>query len=464
MGTELLLLLIGLAFGAETIEEAALVAVLDDRQPVVQVARAELARAAGARLGAAGAFDLKLKGKADSAVAGYYDWSAVEIAAEQQIPGWGARVGAGYRASEGALPVYYAERETAVQGEVFASLSVPLLRDGFTDAGRAAITMAEADLGGAAARARALQVQLQREALAAYWGWVAAVAKLGVAEEQAALAVARDAAVRARVSQGDLPPVAVTDNQRALFERQAEVAAQRQKVQQSAAKLSVYWRGPDGAPRSPGVDEAPARPAPPDGAARATALMERLPSLLAARPEITEIDALIEQLDAELRLARAQRLPGLDVVGSAARGFGGDDKALTQPELVLGLRLDAPAQQRKARGKLDELEAKRLSVQQKRRLMLDKAAAEAQGAFAAVEGTAAAWALARQGAEAAEALAVAERRRFEAGDTDLLTVYLREQAAGKAAGEVAEALSAWHVALADLDAALAITAAAPLQP
>lgn len=464
MGTELLLLLTGLAFGAETIEEAALVAVLDDRQPIVQLARAELARAAGARLGAAGAFDLKLKGKADSAVAGYYDWSAVEIAAEQQIPGWGARVGAGYRASDGQLPVYYAERETAVQGEVFASLSVPLLRDGFTDAGRAAITMAEADLGGAAARARALQVQLQREALAAYWGWVAAVAKLEVAEQQAALATARDAAVRARVSQGDLPPVAITDNQRALFERQADVAAQRQKVQQSAAKLSVYWRGPDGAPRSPGADAAPARPAPPDGAARAAALMERLPSLLAARPEIAEIDALIAQLDAELRLARAQRLPGLDVVGSAARGFGGDDKALTQPELVVGLRLDAPAQQRKARGKLDELEAKRISMQQKRRLMLDKAAAEAQAAFAAVEGTAAAWSLARQGAEAAEALAAAERRRFEAGDTDLLTVYLREQAAGKAAGEVAEALSAWHVALADLDAALAITAAAPLQP
>ena len=123
MGTELLLLLLGVALGAETIEEAALVAVLDDRQPVVQVARAELARAAGARLGAAGAFDVKIKGKADSAVAGYYDWSAVEIAAEQQIPGWGARVGAGSRASDGPLPVYYAERETAVQGEIFASLS-----------------------------------------------------------------------------------------------------------------------------------------------------------------------------------------------------------------------------------------------------------------------------------------------------------------------------------------------------
>jgi len=186
--------------------------------------------------------------------------------------------------------------------------------------------------------------------------------------------------------------------------------------------------------------------------------------LLAGRPEIAEIDAVIEQIDAEIRLARAQRLPGLDVVGSAARGLGGGDKALIQPEVVLGLRLDAPAQQRKARGKLDELEAKRMAVQQKRRLLLDKAAAEAQGAFAAVEGTAAAWSLAGQGAEAAQALAAAERRRFEAGDTDLLTVYLREQAAGKAAGEVAEALSAWHVALADLDAALAIAAAPPLQP
>ena len=462
MASELVWLLIRLCHAADPLDEHELISVLDARQPAVQIAEAELARADGARLGAAGGYDVKVKAKADTAVLGYYAWSAAEAGVEQQIPGWGLRLGAGYRQSSGELPVYYAERQTVEQGELFASLAVPVLRGGPTDELRAGIAVAEAGRDVAAARARLLQVELQREARAAYWGWVAAAAKLRIAEQQVTLADSRDSAIRSRVERGDLPPIAAVDNQRAVFERRAEVAAQQQKLQQTAAKLSLYWRDADGVPVVPAHDAAPLAPQPPSVEPGGVDLDAALVQIATARPELAELDAALRQIDAELKLARTERLPGLDLVGAAAQGIGGGYGAGAKPELIVGMRFDAAAQQRKARGKSEELVAKRAAIEHKRRLVLDKAQADLRSAAAAVQGTAAAWDLARQGAAAADALAEAERRRFVAGDTDLLTVYLREQAAGKAAGEVADALSAWHIALAELDAAQARAAAAPL--
>ena len=445
---------------AAPLEEGALIDVLDGRQPAVQMVAAELDRAAGQALGAAGTFDLKIKSKADSAIAGAYDWAAVEVAAEQQLPAYGALLSVGWRTGQGELPIYYLDKQTTEGGELFMGLVLPILEGGRTDAGRTSIGVAAEEQRAAQARARIVQIELQAAARTAYWSWVASVAKLRVAEELLVVAESRASAIQARIDGGDLPPLAALDNRRAVLERAAEVANLRQKVRQSAVKLSLYWRDPTGAPLPPDDADAPGSPAPP------TPEHEPVEALLAEaeqrRPEINELDALVKQIDAQLLLAKTERAPSLDLVGRAAQDLGEGDAKLQKPELVVGLRLESPVQLRKARGKIDELEAKRASLVAKQRLARDKIRAEVLSAMATVEATAAAYRFAQEGAAAATQLADGERARFSAGDTELLTVYLREQSSAKAAGDRVDALATWHSALAELDAAVGRCAASPL--
>ena len=458
----LLVLGLGLSAAAHAapLTEAEVVSALDARQPAIQIVTAELARARGQQLGAAGTFDTKIKGKADSAVAGGYDWRSVELAAEQQLPLYGALLSAGWRTGQGSLPIYYAEKQTNAGGELFVGLVLPLLEGGRTDPGRTAIDVAAQEQRAAAARARLVQVELQAQARTAYWAWTAAAAKLIVEQELLSAAEARDAAIQVRIARGDLAPIAGIDNQRAVLERRAEVALLTQKVRQSAIKLSLYWRDASGAPQVVTATEAPADPEPPrQGHAPVAELIE---AALATRPEITELDVILAQLDAEIRLAKNQRAPSLDLVGRGSQDLGAGDDKLGKPELIVGVRLESPIQQRKVRGKLEELEAKRQSVASKQRLARDKVRAEVTAALAAVEATAEAYVYAEQAADAARAMAEGERARFGAGDTDLLTVYLREQSLAKAIGGRVDAMAAWHTALAGLDAAVGAAEAAPL--
>lgn len=456
-------LLLGLwsgATSAATLEESELIAVLDGRQPAVQMIAAELDRASGQALGAAGTFDLKLKSKADTMVTGAYDWTAVELAAEQQLPAYGALLSVGWRSGQGELPIYYLEKQTTAGGELFMGLVLPLLEGGRTDGGRTAIQVAAAEQRAAAARARIVQIELQAAARTVYWTWVASVAKLRVAEELLSVAETRNAAIQARIDRGDLAPITALDNRRAVLERATEVANLRQKVRQSAVKLSLYWRDAAGAPQPPEETDAPRAPGAP--VAEHEPLDALLQEATERRPEMAELEALIRQIDAQLRLARTERAPTLDLVGRAAQDLGEGDQKLQKPELMVGVRLESPVQLRKARGKVEELEAKRASLLAKQTLARDKIRAEVLSAIAEVEATAAAYRYATEGAEAAAQIAEGERTRFTAGDTELLTVFLREQSSAKAAGDRVDALATWHSALAALDAAVGRCAAAPL--
>jgi len=223
-------------------------------------------------------------------------------------------------------------------------------------------------------------------------------------------------------------------------------------VAQSALKLSLYLRDPEGVPRVVTEREAPLLPEPPSGEPPSVEAL--LASARAGRPELREARQQLAQIEAEIRLARAEVLPSVDLMGRLAQDLGEGTEKQEKMEMGLGVQLKTSPIQRKARGKLEELIAKRAASEQKLRLVEDKIAVEVGAARAAVLATATAWGLAAEGAAASIALAEAERERFAAGDTDLLSVYLREQAMGKAIGEQVEALAAWHIALADLDAAI----------
>ncbi len=135
-------LLLAAAAVAAPLGSAEVLASLDERHPVIAAATQELARASALRLQALGAWDVKVKGKIenydDDATA--WDRSDVEFSLPTRL--YGARIEGGYALGTGDLPSYYGEKKTSKQGELYAALSVPLLRGGWVDPERTQLAVA----------------------------------------------------------------------------------------------------------------------------------------------------------------------------------------------------------------------------------------------------------------------------------------------------------------------------------
>jgi outer membrane protein TolC len=127
----------------------------------------------------------------------------------------------------------------------------------------------------------------------------------------------------------------------------------------------------------------------------------------------------------------------------------------SQAELEAGVLIAVPLQRREALGKLQTARGKLAQLAAKRRLMEQTIVAQVQNYRTALAANYSALLQAKRGAQLAEEMAVAERTRLERGDSDILTVNLREIAAFDAELLAIDAAAEYHIAKAQLDAATA---------
>lgn len=125
-------------------------------------------------------------------------------------------------------------------------------------------------------------------------------------------------------------------------------------------------------------------------------------------------------------------------------------------ELEAGLMVNVPPQRRKAKGQLTSLEATRAQLAEKRRLSEDKIRTDITFAFAAIK---AAYERVRRTTDArdlADYMAEVEREKFNAGESDLLKVALREEKAAESASKAIDAQLEYQLGLAQLRTATGI--------
>ena len=118
--------------------------------------------------------------------------------------------------------------------------------------------------------------------------------------------------------------------------------------------------------------------------------------------------------------------------------------------------VDVPLQRRKAKGKLTSLEAKRAQLAEKRRLSEDKIRTDIAIAFAAVRAAFERVQRTTEARDLANYMAEVEREKFDAGESDLLKVALREEKAAESAGKAIDAQLEYQLGLAQLRAATGI--------
>lgn len=423
--------------------------------PLLQSALFERNIAAGRQLEAVGAYDLKLKGASEHGPTGFYETYRNNVGLVQPLY-CGGEAFAGYRIGRGSFEPWYRERQTNAGGEFKAGIAIPLCQDRTIDPRRADLWRSGFERQLVEPAIQAELIGFVQEAGYAYWEWVAAGAKLEIADRVLQLADDRTERIEQQVEQGLLDPPELTDNNRLIAERRAKRADALRKLDVSAVKLSLYLRDAQGNPVVPPREWLPEFPEP--APIRDEDLPFDIQVALQQRPEIAVIGFVQQQLEVDRAQAQNLYLPDVDAVISGSQDMGEptskkDDK--DEFELEAGLYVEVPLQRRKALGKLQAAEGKLSQLHAKRRMVADKISADVQSAYAALSAAYEQYMQARQAVELAEDLAQRERRSFELGASDLLKVTLREQYAAEAAEKTVEAQLLYFRTRADYRAALA---------
>jgi outer membrane protein TolC len=272
----------------------------------------------------------------------------------------------------------------------------------------------------------------------AYWVWQEARNTLLIQQQLVTLASQRVAQVESRATKGDLPLVDVLEAKQTLQRRQvARTKATESLLKQGYQLLWFLWPTTDQWPTL--ATQLTQLEMPPlqsqwltytmPKVVQPTAVTENVLHALLHRPEL-EQQALTKQLKTlDLSLAKTQLLPKLDAIISpgyqvGANGIGGTLKA--------GLSFSVPLRNRTALGKvrlatvdLATVDVKTQMLLQDIHLKLETLAMQWQQGWQQAQQAYEAW-------QQSEALAVAERRRFELGDSTLFLLNRRESDAAMA--------------------------------
>lgn len=440
----------------ETIQLSDVILSVLNTFPLVQAAALQFDVAQGQVLSAEGAFDTKLKSSSENGPLGFYETYRHSAGAVQPLA-YGGEVFGGYRVGRGVFQPWYQERQTNEGGEFKAGISVPLSRNVDIDSRRAGVRKANLALSAADPQFRSQVIRTIQAGSNAYWQWVAAAAQRRIAKKVLALATTRNEGLEEEVKAGEKGEPVLKDNRRSILSREAKLIDARRKLQQSGAKLSIFLRTPTGEPIVPPEDRVPDFPVPD---APSQGWLSRLTQqALQLRPELRELDLAVERLDVELAQAGNDLLPNVDAVFVGSQDMGeatSTKRDKSEFELEASLLVDVPLQRRKARGKLASLEAKRAQVAQKRRLTADRIQADIAVAFAAIQAAYQRVERTREARELADFMVGVETEKFKAGQSNLLSVALREEQAAEAASKAVDALLEYQLGKAALRAAAGI--------
>lgn len=436
---------------------------VDRHYPPLLAALQDRVLAAADVLVASGRFDLSLKSGYEGDYLGKYRNDVYRAGVEQATQFQGMTYFAGYQLGRGEFASYDGKLQTDLGGEYKAGVRVPLFRDRAIDSRRADLQKAligrrVADLGVDQQRLVIIQLATRR-----YYDWVAAGQRYNVAKAVLQVAEQRDGQLREAARLGQIPAIDVTDNQRAILTRRAQVIEAERALQQASIELSLFYRDSTGSPVLPPVERLPSSfPAARD--IDEQRLRDDIELALKRRPEIQRFREQRNQVEVDRKLAQNQLLPNIDFSLSFTSQLGERRVGRGPNDLVAALVFDLPAQRRVAKGRDLSALARIEQFDQRERFARDQVEAEVRDAYSALKTAYDRARVLREEVEVARQLEVAERVRFELGEGNLFLVNLREQATYETELREVAALTEYFRALALYEFAIAEAMSRPRKP
>ncbi len=386
--------------------------------PLIEEANLKFQASSGELTASEGAFDHKLIFKSRSRIENQYDNQYFETTIERQTALKGINLLAGHRQGAGNFPLYDGKYKTSSGGEIFAGLSVPVLRNFQTDEFRTNLKIKQIENKQASEQLKLKKIIYVHKALSLYYKWVLETQKLKINKENYELAKNRQEMILKRVRAGDLEKIKLTDNMRAMERREGDLIKNEVDINKIRTELSLYVRDQKGNPMllpSEAMPELILKT--PEGPLPVSSTINN------PRLEILRLEK--EKLNAELAFFDQSKLPGLNLELIGAKELS--PNAAYDPEsLQFGVKFDLPLENRKAEGKsvafvykVKALERETDYVQQQLQQQFDffvNASSQSKDR----------WEVTSREFENSKKMAVAEKSRWAQGASDLFMVNLRE--------------------------------------
>jgi outer membrane protein TolC len=406
------------------------------------------------QLGADGAFDLMLRAEAFDRLTGFNDGGAVRAQATQPLQPFGAQIYGGYTLSDGRLPTSSSSFNTNEFGRFNVGALFSLLRDRDIDPRRFALEDSRLATSQARLDVMLVQLNVQQEALRAYWRWVAAGEEIRVFEELLEIAEARQIGLTREVGEGARARIALTENEQNLLRRRTLLEQARRDFKIAANSLGFFLRNSAGTMIVPTREQLPdldkLQPVAPVKALLARPINE----IVQQRPELETFRLALERAANRVELRRNDLQPRLDASVEVSQGFGdpasptGDTTGAT-----VGVTFTVPLQRREARGRLQRAEAELRETELRQRRITDQIATDLGNIIENLEAALKIADLADAEVKQANAMVQAERTRFRLGAGEFFLVNAREETAANARISAIRAQLAGRLAEASYNAA-----------
>lgn len=385
------------------------------------IQEAELkAKAADAELTSAqGAFDHKLIFKSRNKIEDKYDNQYFETTIERQTAFGGTSLVAGHRQGLGNFAAYDGKYATSGAGEIFAGLSVPVLRNLRTDEYRTNLRIKELEKKQAELETHLKKMIYLHKALSVYYKWVLETLKLKINKEVLELAIKRHEMIEKKFRAGDIERVKVVDNQRAIDKRSGDIVKNEIELNKLRAELAIYLRNENGESIPVPVEVSP------------EFVLKKKESEwsngdISQNPQLKILELEREKLKQQSTFFEQSKLPGLNLELLGAKELSANEPYDPQ-RLQVGVKFDFPLENRKAEGKSVAYNYKVLAIEKNKQYLESELSQQLKFFIKASIDSKARWEITTKEFEGTKKMADAEKNRWSQGASDLFVINLREQ-------------------------------------
>lgn len=364
-----------------------------------------------------GAFDHKLTFKSRNRIEDKYDNQYFETSIERQTSLGGLGLIAGHRQGRGNFPFYDGKYFTSGAGELFAGLSMPLLRDFKTDEFRTELQISKYK---SLAQKSELDLKLNlyiHKALSLYYKFLFSNQKIKIRKEILEIAEQRQKMLESKFKAGDIEKLKIIDNQRSVDKRKDELLKAEIEWIDFKSQLEIYLKDTKGQNINLTQDSLPIDDIRP---------VENEVLNLDHLPQISLLDQEIKSLTAKKELYEQSKLPGLRVEVLGSRELSGN-RPYDQEALQFGVKFDFPLENRKARGSTLSSEYKYLALKKQKDYLVQNLKQQYDYSFEATKRSQSRWEIVSSEYQKTLRLSQAEKIKWEQGASDLYIVNLREQ-------------------------------------
>lgn len=393
--------------------------------PQIEIARYALEETRGKTTESQGAFDARLETNSYQRMSGFYSGDLYEANIVKPLPSYNAKASVGYRYSDGQFPVYEDYFFTNEGGELNGKLSLSLLRNRDIDPKRFALMQDQLEVKQSQLDLLATKFSVHADAYQTYLEWVAIGLTYRIYHSLLEIAQQRQEALKIKEKKGDIANIVLVENRQFILQRQEILRQVKRQFENISQQLSMFVRDEKGQPMHISFDHLPAEFPLPQRYTIAE-MRKTMDGIAPLNPRIKKLENALIQAQNKIKLGENNTKTALDLELSMANDFGNGSPSREELESTALVNLSIPLQTQFGKGQIKQGKAKKRQLEKQKQLELEKLRVHFEKILNNIAAAKDLLKMTEEEIVIAQKMEVAERRRFENGQSDFFFVNIRE--------------------------------------